>query len=133
MPTRLSVERTPDRLSVGFDTESPRIVKLTVGRNMTPGVKYEMRVFARGGARPVDPGAVGYAGIREPVGPSDLSFLSGRAFLNSTQGGIPAAGKRYIIEVDVSIFETNVPAQHFWSPVSRRYRVLWAETLETVK
>ena len=133
VPTRLSVERTSDRLSVGFDPASPRNVTITVGKKMTIGVKYEMRVFTQGDARPIDAAGVGYSSIPEPVVPSDLGFLNGKAFLNKAQGGIPAPGKRYIIEEDVSIFETDVPAQHLWSPESNRYRVLWAETLKTVE
>src|ERR1700683_2430986 len=39
MPTRLSVERTSDRISVGFDLASPLNVKITVGKKMTIGVK----------------------------------------------------------------------------------------------
>jgi hypothetical protein len=108
-------------------------VKITVGKKMTIGVKYEVRVFTQGDARPTDAASIGYASIREPVVPSDLGFLSGKTFLNKAQGGIPAAGKSYVIEEDVSIFETDVPAQHLWSPASGRYRILWAETLKTVE
>ena len=48
MPTRLSVERKSGRLSVGFDLASPKKVKITVGKKMSIGVKYEMRVYAKG-------------------------------------------------------------------------------------
>jgi hypothetical protein len=133
MPTRLSVERTLDRISVGFDLASPRNVKITVGKKMTIGVKYEMRVYARGDARPLNAGGVGYASVNEPVSASVRGLLNGREFLNTGQGGIPAPGKRYYIEEDVSIFETDVPAQHMWMPNSKRYRVLWAKRLKTVK
>jgi hypothetical protein len=56
-----------------------------------------------------------------------------KGFLKSADGGIPAPGKRYVVEEDVSIFETDVPAQHMWSPESGRYRVIWAEKLKTVR
>jgi len=131
MPTRLSVERKPDRLSVGFDVIAPRKVKITVDKNMSIGVKYEMRVYAEGGARPQNPGGVGYASIKEPV-TSELVFLKGKSFLNSADGGIPALGERYVIEEDVSIFQTDIPPQHMWRPENGRYRVIWAEKLRTV-
>jgi hypothetical protein len=133
MPTRLSVERKPDRLSVGFDLAAPRKVKIVVHKNMSIGVKYEMRVYAKGAARPQNPGGVGYASIKEPVTPSEPVFLNGKAFLNSADGGIPAPGKRYVIEEDVSIFETDIPAQHMWRPESGSYRVIWVEKLRTVR
>jgi hypothetical protein len=120
MPTRLSVERKSDRLSVGFHLASPRKVKITVGKKMSIGVKFEMRVYAKGDARPPSPGSIGYASIKEPITPSELGFLNGRAFLNSADGGIPAPAKRYVVEEDVSIFETDIPAQHMWSPESGR-------------
>ena len=133
IPTRLSVERKSDRLSVGFDLASPRKVKITVGKEMSIGVKYEMRVYTKGDARPQNPGSIGYTSIKEPATPSEPGFLNGRAFLKSADGGIPAPGKRYVVEEDVSIFETDVPAQHMWSPESGRYRVVWAEKLKTVR
>jgi hypothetical protein len=133
MPTRLSVERKSDRLSVGFHLASPRKVKITVGKKMSIGVKVEMRVYAKGDARPQSPGSIGYASIKEPITPSELGFLNGRAFLKSADGGISAPAKRYVVEEDVSIFETDIPAQHMWSPESGRYSVIWAEKLKTVR
>jgi hypothetical protein len=133
MPTRLSVERKSDRLSVGFDLASARKVKITVGMKMSVGVKYEMRVYAKGDARPRNAAGLGYASIREPVTASEPDFLNGSALLNSADGGIPAPGKRYVIEENVSIFETDIPAQHMWSPEGGRYRVIWAEKLRTAK
>jgi len=118
---------------VGFDLASERKVKITVGKEMSIGVKYEMRVYAKGDARPRNPGGVGYASIIELVTTSEPDFLNGRAFLNSADGGIPTPGKRYVIEEDVSIFETDIPAQHMWSPESGRYRVIWAEKLKTAR
>jgi hypothetical protein len=123
MPTRLS----------GFDLTSTRNVKITVGKKMTIGVKHEMRIYATGDARPANAG-VGYASISEPVAHSEIGFLSGKTFLDRSQGGIPAPGKRYYIEEDVSIFETDVPAQHFWSVrMGKTYTVLWEKTLKTVR
>jgi len=109
MPTRLSVERKSDRLSVGFDLASPRKVKITVGKKMSIGVKYEVRVYAQGDARPQNPSRVGYASIKEPVTPSEPGFLNERDFLNGAEGGIPVPGKRYVVEEYVSIFETDIP------------------------
>jgi len=131
VPTRLSVERTPDRISVGFDLTSAESVKITLGDRMTMGVKYELRVWGEGEARPAQAnGGVGMAG---PVTSSNLGFLkNGKAVLNTAQGGIPAPGKSYIVEEDLTIFETDIPAQHMWSPTSNKYRVLWEGKLQFI-
>jgi hypothetical protein len=130
MPTRLSVQRTPHRLTVGFDLTAPESVKVTLGDRMTMGAKYEMRIWEQGEARPAEAGITGMAG---PVSSSNLGFLkNGIAVLNRVQGGIPAPGKSYIVEEDVTVFETDIPAQHFWSPVSKKYRVLWEGKLKFI-
>ena len=49
---------------------------------------------------------------------SDANLLKSMESLTSVQDGIPAAGKRYIVEHDIILFETDVPAQHMWSPES---------------
>jgi hypothetical protein len=130
VPTRLSVERTPDRMSVGFDLGSAESVKITLGDRMTMGVKYELRVYGEGEARPVE--ANGGVGLAGPVNLSDPGFLNGKTFLNRARDGIPAQGKSYIVEEDVSIFETDIPAQHMWSPTSKKYKVLWEGKLQFI-
>jgi hypothetical protein len=34
----------------------------------------------------------------------------------------------------VTVFETDIPAQHMWTPAaSKKYKVLWSGTLKTVE
>ena len=130
VPTRLTVERTPDRIFVGFDLTSADGVKITLGDRMTMGVKHELRVWGEGEARPAEAnGGFGQAG---PITSTDLPLLNGKAFLDRAQDGIPAPGKSYVIEEDVTIFETDIPAQHMWSPTSKKYRVLWEGKIQSV-
>ena len=132
MPTRLSVQRSGNSLSVSFDLASLRNLKVSAGQKMTLGLKYELRVYAKGDTRPVD-ASVGYASINEPVTPAGLGFLKSAQILNRVQGGIPAPGKRYIVEEDLSLFETDVPPQHMWNPqAGKTYTVLWKKTLKSV-
>jgi|GEM_PF-5584649 len=35
-----------------------------------------------------------------------------------------------LIKITVRVFETDIPAQHFWSPESGQYRVLWEKTFD---
>jgi len=130
VPTRLTVERTPDRLIVGFDHASTQGVRVTLGERMTMGVKWELRVWREGEARPAE--ANGGAGMGGPVTSSDLGLSKGNAFINRAQGGIPVPGQGYTVEEDLSVFETDIPAQHMWSPTSKKYSVLWEGKVQYV-
>ena len=44
------------------------------------------------------------------------------------------AGRRHVVEHDIILFETDIPAQHMWGPESsKNYRVLWEEKLNAVR
>jgi hypothetical protein len=137
MPTRLSVQRAVGRLSVSYDLAALRNVKITVGKKMTIGVKDELRVYLKGDARPSRYRSVleGSMNETEPAVPlSDADLLKSTETLTSVRDGIPAVGKRYIVELDIILFETDVPAQHMWSFASSgNYRVLWEKKLKTVR
>jgi hypothetical protein len=137
IPARLSVRRTPGRLSVAYDPASLRNVKIMVGKKMTIGMKDELRVYAEGGTRPVAYRNLHEAELKEkqPALPlSNPDFLGSTEILSSDPGGIPAARKRYVVEHDIILFETDIPAQHMWNPESsRNYRVLWEDKLNAVR
>ena len=134
MPTRLSVQRTADRISISYDPASLRKMNITVGKNMTIGTKDELRVYPKGAARPEQNRTTLEGGMEEKAAGAitwSNSRLrnSAQTFISLTDG-IPAAGKRYIIEHDLILFETDVPVQHMWSPASsRNYRILWEKKL----
>lgn len=134
MPTRLSAQRTQKGLVVSYELASAKKVKITVGKSMSIGVKDELRVYAKGDPRPPRPNRIGYKGIRESSIPllSD-DFLSGATFFNSVPDGLPTPGKQYVIERDVTLFETDILPQHLWAPESGKYRVLWKKRLKTIR
>ena len=41
----------------------------------------------------------------------------------------PRPGERYVVEVQLVVFETDLPPQHMWSPASGTYEVLWKRAL----
>lgn len=135
MPTRL--QRTSSRLSVSYDLASLRKVKIMVGEKMTLGIKDELRVYPKGDVRPSQyrnrlEGSLNEKAPRIPL--SDPNLLKSNETLTSVPDGIPAAGKRYIVEHDIILFETDIPAQHMWTPgSSTNYRVLWEKKLNTVR
>jgi hypothetical protein len=131
MPTRLSIQRTSSSLSVSYDLASFRKVKITVGKKMTIGVKDEFRVYPKREARPAQYRELLEGSMNEAPDPN---LLKSSETLTMVQDGIPAQGQRYIIEHDIIVFETDIPAQHMWSPTSsRNYRILWEKKLNAVR
>jgi hypothetical protein len=59
-----------------------------------------------------------------------LDFNLGTRFWHTKPDGIPLPGKKYVIEVELTIFETDVPPQHDWCPHGKNYKVLWRRTLK---
>lgn len=120
VPTKLKIERTTDMLSVEIDQTSLAATNLTVGTNMVTGVQSEEYVFPEGEPRPAN-GRYGLGGT---------DFNLGRSLWHTRPEGIPLPGKKYVVEVVLTVFETDVPPQHEWSPQgSRNYKVLWQRTL----
>jgi hypothetical protein len=107
-----------------------------VGKKMTIGMKDDFRIYVEGHARPPG-GILSLSGMKEqdpPIVLSDPNFLNSRETLTSVHDGIPAAGKRYVVEHDIILFETDLPAQHFWGPEGGKlYKVLWEEKLSAVR
>jgi hypothetical protein len=65
---------------------------------------------------------------------SGLDFNLGTSIFNAKQDGLPIRGTRYVVEMVVAVFETDIPPGHMWSPEGgiRRYRVVWQRTLRKV-
>jgi hypothetical protein len=131
MPKQLSVQRTSGSLTVSYDLDSVRKVKVAVGEEMILGVKDEFRVYPKGEVRPSQFQKRFEGSINEK---DNSNLLRSTETLNSVPDGIPEVGKRYVVEHDIILFETDVPAQHMWSPESsKNYKVLWEESLRAVK
>jgi hypothetical protein len=127
MPTRLRVQRTESRISISYDLASLRKVKVIVDAGKFIGIKDEMRAYAKSDVRPRSAGRVSYTSIEDQP---TSSFLRSETFLNKVPDGIPTPGMSYVIERDISLFETDVPPQHMWDGIiGDRYRVLWERTL----
>jgi len=122
VPTAMLVVRHGDSLTISFPTFET--TNLMVGYKMVTGSTREERVF--------------HDGITQPAG---MSLQGGLAFEPSTniltfgRDGIPQSGHEFTLEYRATMFETDLPAQHMWSPQSRKhYRVLWTRTFrETVR
>jgi hypothetical protein len=124
VPTKLKIERTTDTLSVAIDKNSFESTNLMVGTNMVTGFRAECYVFPIGESRPTNRSRMVQGGV--------LDFNSFTCVCQPKLDGIPLAGKKYIVEIDLAIFETDIPSQHMWMPESKKYKVIWQRTLKQV-
>ena len=114
------VVRHGDSLTVSFPTLET--TNLMVGHKMVTGIAREDSVYRDGVAQP-----------------RGMSLGGGFALESSTnvlplgRDGIPQPGQEFTLEHRVTMFETDVPAQHMWSPQSGKYyRVLWTQTFRLI-
>jgi hypothetical protein len=121
LPTRLRVKRADDQIELGVDPDSLKPVKLDVGANMVTGLKDELFVY-RGDKLVLS----GYAGLQ---GGGTTYASIGTVVLQRRIDKIPRPGEKYTVKVRLLLFETDIPAQHMWSPESGKYKVLWTRTL----
>ena len=122
LPTAMLVARHGDSLTVSFPTLEK--TNLMVGHKMVTGIMLEDTVYRDGAAQPRG-GSLG----------DGLEFESSTNVLTLGRAGIPKPGQEFTLEHRVTMFETDLPAQHMWSPQSgKHYRVLWVRTFrETVR
>ncbi len=123
VPTRLQVERTAESLSVGFGGLQP--TNVTVGAKMSTGIECAGHIYRDGRVLPLD-------GFSLRAG---LDFEPNAYIFTRNRNEVPIRGEEYLLEYRCTLFETDVPAQQFWSPgKGKHYRVLWSQTFkETVK
>ncbi|MGH7296881.1 MAG: hypothetical protein ACRELB_18220 [Polyangiaceae bacterium] len=120
VPGAIRVARGLDTLSVSVDPASLADTTVSVDPGMTLGIESHTWVFPVGGA-PAGEGRHGYA--------SGADFTSGTDTWSTRAGGIPLSGTKYVAEMQLVLFETDVPAQHHWDPHAGRYKALWTRTL----
>ncbi|HEX8795605.1 MAG TPA: hypothetical protein VF765_31865 [Polyangiaceae bacterium] len=120
VPGALSLSRGLDTLSVSIDPASLADTQVTVDPGMTLGIESETMVFPVG-RQPPETGRKAYT--------SGATFSLGTSTWNTRTDGIPVQGTRYVTEMRLVLFETDVPAQHEWDPHAGRYKALWTRTL----
>jgi hypothetical protein len=122
IPTKLKIERSADTLSVTIDTNGFDSTNLMVGANMITGVERRLFIYAEGDTKPTN-GSGGLEG--------GLTFNLGTGYWHAKSDNLPLPGKRYVVEMDLAVFETDIPAQHMWDPQgSKNCKVLWRQTLK---
>jgi len=119
VPTALRVERTATTLSVAVDLQSFTPDSITLDPNMIAGVEAKYFVSPEGAARREV--AIGLS--------SAVTFDIGRTRGPPIKAAFRLRGRANVVEIELRLFETDVPPGHHWSPQSPRYRVIWTRTL----
>lgn len=120
VPAALSLSRGLDTLSVSIDPASLADTSVTVDPGMLLGIESDTFVFPVG----KEPPAAGRKGCV-----SGTSFSLGTSTWSTRSDGVPLPGTRYVAEMRLVLFETDVPPQQSWDPHSGRYTALWTRTL----
>jgi hypothetical protein len=120
VPAALSLARALDTLSVSLDPSSLADTAVTVDAGMIVGVESDVVVFPLGSPQP-DWQRHGFQ--------SGADFTLGVDTWSTSPDGIPAPGTRYVAEMRLVLFETDVPPQHEWNPHGGRFNALWTRTL----
>jgi len=125
VPVALKTSRSGKTLTVSLDATRKRALLPTAGRGRVRGIKSELRFYPEGTQRPA-----------QSNGALSLSSSVESIWAQNQETTIPARpGTTYVVEEDLTIFETDVPTQHMWAPQdSTSYKVLWSGVLkQTVK
>lgn len=116
VPAALRLARELGSLSVSFDPAARATVAMPVDAGMDVGVETVTWVYPRGRERPAEGG-------RQSLRPGK------EIELDTATWAVRADETRYVAEVEVTLFETDVPPSPTWSPHAGSYRVLWSRTL----
>jgi len=120
VPAGLTVARAIDTLSVGVDPDTLGLTDVTAHPGMIRGIEAHARVLPRGSEHAV--------AERSAIAPG-TDFAVASATWSAGKDGVPAAGTRYVVEVEMVLFETDVPPSAAWDPRGGRFEALWTRTL----
>jgi hypothetical protein len=134
VPAALTLSRAIDTLSVAVDPASLAEVDVTVVPGRVVGVESDVVVFAQGEPRP----RCAATGETERPSPecgrhgvsASTDFDVGTATWSTTRDGLPLPDVKYVAEMRLVLFATDVPPGHEWDPHAGRYEVLWTRILQ---
>jgi hypothetical protein len=120
VPAALSVARALDTLSVAIDPASLGLMQVTAHAGTVIGIETDVFVFLQGQGRPV---------LERRGARSSANFDMGSTTWNTDRDGVPEPGAKYAVEMQLVLFETDVPATPEWNPRAGNFKTLWTRTL----
>lgn len=120
VPAALRIARSLDTLSVEIDPASRADTDVTVDPGMFLGVESSTKVIV--------PEHAQAAGERHGFA-SGPDIDLGTSTWNTAQDGIPQSDRRYVVEMTLVVFETDVAPAHHWDPHAGRFKALLTRTI----
>ncbi|MDP9150353.1 MAG: hypothetical protein M3O36_10490 [Myxococcota bacterium] len=120
VPGALMVARALDTLTVAIDPSSLAVAQVPSEDGSFLGVEADVVVFERGEAHPV--------AERHTLLPGP-AFDVGTYAWNTSPDGVPLRDKKYVVEMNLILFETDVPPGRDWAPHAGKCRTLWSQTV----
>jgi len=125
VPAALAFARALDTLSVAVDPGSLGLTQLIAHGGTLIGIEAHVSLFRLGqaDAHPILE--------RHAVG-SGADFDVAASTWSSPRDGVPSPGTNYVVEMQLVLFETDVPpvrAPQAWDPHAGNFRTLWTRTL----
>ena len=125
VPTKLKIERMTGMLSVSLDTNEFESTNLVVGSNAVAVVLGKLFAWPVGEPRPTN-----WIDGWQDAG---LDFNLGTVVLSTNLDGLPQPGASYIVEMDLTAFETDARAGHMrMFPWSTNYNIIWKCVLKQI-
>jgi hypothetical protein len=121
VPNQLRVRRLGRHVGVEAVPGALKTVKISVGKDMVTGLRYETSVYHDGKLVLSGPGGIQSSAdaIYTQVG-ATVGELGSKDF---------QPGEEYQVKLLLTLFETDIPPQHHWAPETGRYKPLWSTTL----
>ena len=120
VPAALAVARAIDTLSVAVDPAALGSTQVTAHAGMLIGIETDVSVFPQGRAQSV-------LERRATVPGADFTVCTD-AF-DTKRDGVPVPGTKYVVEMQLTLFETDVPSTRKWDPHAGAFKTLWTRTL----
>lgn len=120
VPAAIMIARGLDSVAVSVDPSSLAETRVTVAAGMMLGIEAECRVFPAGQSQP--------AGKRRGI-TSGVDFDVSHCTWSSTSDGVPVQGTKYVAEMHIVLFQTDVRAKPGWDPHAGRFEALWERAL----
>jgi hypothetical protein len=120
VPAALRLARSLDTLTVAFDPAARAPLVVVVRPGALVGIETTTFVYPVASTRP--------SARRRAVAVGEDLDRAAPAWDTQTDG-LPLPGIRYVVEMEVTFFETDVPPRQGWDPHAGRYKALWSRTL----
>ena len=131
VPTRLVFVQWESQLMAGVDKEGFKPVEVSVGLKMILGTRYNVIVYPVTEPRPAkkdNNGEYMMSGVNKGTMMHWIHPIS--SMLPSESNAV--SGRQYNVELNMEVFETNLPPQHMWMPQGHEFKVLFSQTIKGI-